>query len=55
MVRVVGQAVWERAHDLNKISADQAAFNAQKDTAGGKKTINAYLWKVCGDAYDANH
>ena len=24
-----------------------------KDTAGGKKTMRAYLWKVCGDAYDA--
>ena len=28
---------------------------AQKDTAGGKKTMQAYLWKVCGDAYDAQH
>ena len=32
-----------------------AAFLAQKDTAGGIRTMNAYLWKVCGDAYDANH
>ena len=20
-----------------------------------KKTLNAYLWKVCGEAYDAQH
>ena len=32
---------------------DIADFLAQKDTAGGKKTMKAYLWKVCGDAYDA--
>ena len=51
----VRQAVWDRAHDLNQISTDQAAFLAQRDTAGGKTTMNAYLWKVCGDAYDANH
>ena len=51
----VRQAVWDRAHDLNQISTDQAAFIAQKDTAGGIRTMNAYLWKVCGDAYDANH
>ena len=51
----VRQAVWDRAHDLNQISTDQAAFIAQKDAAGGKTTMNAYLWKVCGDAYDAAH
>jgi len=51
----VRQAVWDRAHDLNQISGDQAAFLAQKDTAGGIRTMYAYLWKVCGDAYDANH
>ena len=37
------------------ISSDQAAFIAQKDTAGGKKTMRAYLWMVCGAAYDAEH
>ena len=34
---------------------DRAAFLEQKDTAGGKKTFKAYLWKVCGDAYDTAH
>ena len=36
-------------------AADRAAFLEQKDTAGGKKTMKAYLWKVCGDAYDTAH
>lgn len=51
----VRAAVWDRAHDLNQISQDQAAFLAQKDLPNGKRTMNAYLWKVCGEAYDANH
>ena len=51
----VSQAVRLRRQDLMQINQDQAAFLAQKDTAGGKKTLNAYLWKVCGDAYDAEH
>ena len=41
-----------RAKDLSKMAADQEAFNAQKDTAGGKTTMRAYLWKVCGQEYD---
>ena len=51
----VGNAVRLRAKDLMQINADQAAFLAQRDTAGGKKTMKAYLWKVCGDEYDAQH
>ena len=47
--------VAERADDLQHISSDQAAFIAQKDTAGGKKTMNAYLWAVCGAEYDQQH
>ena len=47
--------VAERADDLQHISSDQAAFIAQKDTAGGKKTMRAYLWLVCGAEYDAEH
>ena len=27
----------------------------EKDIAGGKKTMKAYLWKVCGDEYDQSH
>ena len=51
----VGNAVRLRSKDLMSISTDQANFLAQRDTAGGKKTMKAYLWKVCGDAYDAEH
>ena len=51
----VSKAVAARAKDLMKISSDQAAFLAQKDQPGGKKTMKAYLWKVCGDAWDAEH
>ena len=51
----VRAAVKARAKNLTTIASDQQAFTAQKDTAGGKKTFNAYLWKVCGEAYDAEH
>jgi len=51
----VAAAVKARKSDLNKITTDQQNFAAQKDTAGGKKTMRAYLWKVCGDEYDAAH
>ena len=44
-----------RSEDLSKLAADQAAFLAQKDLAGGKKTMNAYYWYICGQEYDANH
>ena len=51
----VAAAVKARKSDLNQITTDQINFAAQKDTAGGKKTMKAYLWKVCGDSYDATH
>ena len=51
----VAAAVAARAKDLMKISADQAAFAAQKDQPGGKKTMKAYLWSLEKAAYDAEH
>jgi hypothetical protein len=51
----VSVAVKNRAKDLSKVSADQAAFMAQKDQPGGKKTMRAYLWMVEGDTYDQQH
>ena len=51
----VALMVKARRGDLSQISADQDAFLAQKDLAGGKKTMKAYLWKVCGQEYDATH
>ena len=47
--------VQERKGDLSKVPADQAAFIAQKDLANGKKTMNAYLWYVCGQQYDQSN
>ena len=48
-VRAMVQA---RKEDLTKVTADQQAFLAQRDLANGKKTMNAYLWLVCGREYD---
>ncbi|MBO4249812.1 MAG: hypothetical protein J5884_01000, partial [Paludibacteraceae bacterium] len=49
---VVSQAVKARKENISTLTTDQAAFKAQKDLPNGKKTFKAYLWKVCGDAYD---
>ena len=51
----VSQAVSARKQDVTKISADQAAFRAQKDQPGGKATMTAYLWMVEGEAWEQNH
>ena len=51
----VAAAVAARAKDLMKISADQAAFAAQKDQPNGVKTMKAFLWKLEKEAYDAEH
>ena len=53
--RAVSQAVKARKRNLDYISTDQVDFMAQRNTPGGKKTMLAYLWKVCGDIYDAQH
>ena len=51
----IAAAVAARAKDLMKISADQAAFAAQKDAPNGKKTMRAFLWSLEKAAYDAEH
>ena len=51
----VAAAVKARKSDLNSITQDQINFAAQKDQADGKKTMRAYLWLICGQAYDAEH
>ncbi len=51
----VAAAVKVRSKNLSTLTSDQAAFEEQKNTVGGKKTFRAYLWKVCGDAYDQQH
>ena len=51
----IAAAVSARSKDLMKISADQAAFAAQKDAPNGKKTMRAFLWSLEKAAYDAEH
>ena len=51
----VTRSVKLRMKDLSKISADKAAFNEQKDTVGGKKTMYSFLWKLECEAYDQAH
>ena len=51
----VAAAVRLRSKDLMQIAADQAAFLAQKDLAGGIKTMKAYYWHICGEEYDQQH
>ena len=51
----VAAAVAARSKDLMKISADQAAFAAQKDQPNGKKTMRAFLWSLEKATYDAEH
>ena len=42
---------WSREFEKEQ----QEAFEAQKGLANGKKTFKAYLWMVCGEAYDHAH
>ena len=51
----VAAAVATRAKDVSKITADQEAFKAQKDTPGGRKTLKAWYWMVELAAYDQTH
>ena len=46
------KAVNTRRKDLSKVAEDLAAFNAQKDTAGGYKTMRQYLWHICAAEYN---
>ena len=48
----VSTAVNTRLHDTTKQAADQAAFNLQKGTANGKKTLRSYIWSLESAAYD---
>ena len=51
----VAAAVKARKEDLMQITQDQINFASQKDQPGGKKTMKAYLWKICGEKYDSEH
>ena len=54
-IQAVAAAVKARKSDLSQITQDQINFAAQKDQPDGKKTMKAYLWKICGEKYDAEH
>lgn len=51
----VATAVKNRKGDLMNYNNDIAAFRAQKDSIGGKKTLQAWYWKVCGEQWDEQH
>lgn len=48
----VSAAVSARMKNPSKQAADLEAFNAQKNSANGKKTLRAYLWSLESEAYD---
>ena len=54
-VAAVAAAVATRRQNLSQVATDQAAFAAQKDQPGGKKTMRSYLWSLEAAAYDQNH
>ena len=51
----VSAAIKTRKADLMKVTEDEAAFMAQKNLPGGKKTLKAWYWMVEGNAYDQEH
>ena len=51
----VSAAIKVRKADLMSGANDEAAFMAQKNLPGGKKTLKAWYWMVCGAAYDQEH
>ena len=48
----ISAAVNARLKDPSKMAADEAAYRAQKNTAGGKKTLRSYIWSLEMEAYD---
>ena len=51
----VAAAIKTRKADLMSVANDEAAFMAQKNLPGGKKTLKAWYWMVCGNEYDQEH
>ena len=51
----VAAAIKTRKADLMRVAEDEAAFMAQKNLPGGKKTLKAWYWMVEGNAYDQEH
>ena len=51
----VSAAIKVRKADLMSVANDEQAFLAQKNLPGGKKTLKAWYWAVCGAEYDQEH
>lgn len=51
----IAAMVYQRRRDLSKITQDQQTFLAQRNLPGGKKTMQSWYWKVCGQEWDAQH
>ena len=51
----VAAAIKTRKADLMRVTEDEAAFMAQKNLPGGKQTLKAWSWMVCGNEYDQEH
>ena len=51
----VSAAIKIRKADLMQVTQDEEAFLAQKNLPGGKKTLKAWYWMVCGNEYDQEH
>ena len=51
----VSAAIKARKADLMSVTEDEAAFMAQKNLPGGKRTLKAWYWMVCGNEYDQEH
>ena len=51
----ISRAVVARSKDMAQTATDIAAFNAQKDQPCGLKTLKAYRWNICAQAYDQSN
>ena len=51
----VSAAIKVRKADMMSVANDEAAFMAQKNLPGGKKTLKAWYWMVYGNEYDQEH
>ena len=51
----VSAAIKARKADLMSVADAEAAIMAQKNLPGGKKTLKAWYWMVCGAEYDQEH
>ncbi len=51
----ISRAVAARGKSMQQTAEDITAFNAQKDQPGGLKTLKAYRWNICAQAYDQNN